>query len=185
MLKQAKSGFTLAELLIALAILGVIATFTIPKVLTTAGDGQNTAIFKEAASMISGAQQGVQQQSGITVTTATHDFTPFMNYVNRTTDGTAIDNATTDIACTAAIPCINLHNGGVIGYTNAQAYTAGTTGTHYITFYVDPDGTGTTSQEPTAVVVYGNGRLTSGSFATGTVGSAGLAIVADPAYAAW
>ena len=33
-------GFTLAELLISLAILGVIATFTIPKIIGAAGNGQ-------------------------------------------------------------------------------------------------------------------------------------------------
>ncbi|MEB3287336.1 MAG: prepilin-type N-terminal cleavage/methylation domain-containing protein [Vampirovibrionales bacterium] len=40
-------AFTLAELLIALAILGVIATFTIPKVLTAQADQQKKAVFKE------------------------------------------------------------------------------------------------------------------------------------------
>lgn len=42
-----RHGFTLAELLIALVILGVLATFTIPKVLGTANSSERTSVFKE------------------------------------------------------------------------------------------------------------------------------------------
>ena len=48
-------GFTLAELLISLAILSVLATFTIPKVLTSSQDGERIAIFKETISAINQA----------------------------------------------------------------------------------------------------------------------------------
>ncbi len=44
---KAKFGFTLAELLIALAILGVIVTFTIPKILNSQTNNQKKAVFKE------------------------------------------------------------------------------------------------------------------------------------------
>lgn len=47
-----QKAFTLAELLIALAILGVIATFTIPKVLTANQNGTFKAIGKETAAML-------------------------------------------------------------------------------------------------------------------------------------
>lgn len=53
-------AFTLAELLIALVILGVIATFTIPKVLTTQQNSQRTAVFREViASLYQVAEAGV------------------------------------------------------------------------------------------------------------------------------
>jgi prepilin-type N-terminal cleavage/methylation domain-containing protein len=52
-----RPAFTLAELLIALAILGVIATFTIPKVLQSQQDSKKTAIFKETIAAIAGVVQ--------------------------------------------------------------------------------------------------------------------------------
>jgi prepilin-type N-terminal cleavage/methylation domain-containing protein len=45
-------GFTLAELLIALAILGVISTFTIPKLLTASANQKRNAILKECIGVI-------------------------------------------------------------------------------------------------------------------------------------
>lgn len=50
-----RKGFTLAELLICLAILGVIAIFTIPKVLTSVQNNQKATIFKEIIATFSQA----------------------------------------------------------------------------------------------------------------------------------
>ena len=41
------AGFTLAELLVSLAILGVLATFSVPKILAAQQNGQKTAVFRE------------------------------------------------------------------------------------------------------------------------------------------
>jgi prepilin-type N-terminal cleavage/methylation domain-containing protein len=55
------SGFTLSELLIAIAILGVIATFTLVKVLQVTDTAQNKAKFKEAiATLNTPLFEGVQ-----------------------------------------------------------------------------------------------------------------------------
>lgn len=48
-------GFTLAELLIAIAILGVISTFSIPKVLNALQDNRKAALFKEVIATLNGA----------------------------------------------------------------------------------------------------------------------------------
>ncbi|MCE3235965.1 MAG: hypothetical protein K0Q50_2145 [Vampirovibrio sp.] len=50
-------GFTLAELLISLSILGIIATFTIPKLLMNQRVSAYNASAHESAASISGAYQ--------------------------------------------------------------------------------------------------------------------------------
>jgi prepilin-type N-terminal cleavage/methylation domain-containing protein len=47
-------GFTLAEVLIALALLGIIAAFSIPQVLQNVQSAQQNAILKETVSILSG-----------------------------------------------------------------------------------------------------------------------------------
>ncbi|MGE0199649.1 MAG: type II secretion system protein [Candidatus Melainabacteria bacterium] len=176
---KSSKGFTLAELLIALAILGVIATFTIPKVLQASGEGQNTSIAKETISMVSGAFSAYQLSNPIATTTTTANLTTNMNYVS-------FDTATATVfTCIPANPCLVLHSGAWMQYTAAQAYTAGTTSTHYITFNVDPDGAGTVGHF--SILQMANGRVTTGGNSTGlTQGSAGATLVTtDPAYVTW
>lgn len=48
-----KSGFTLAELLISLAILGIIATFTIPKILSSTDTSAKKSVFRETIATMS------------------------------------------------------------------------------------------------------------------------------------
>lgn len=64
-----QNGFSLAELLLALLILGQIATFTIPKVLTAQQNAQREAVFKETYATLAellyrGYQQGHIYESG-------------------------------------------------------------------------------------------------------------------------
>lgn len=49
------TGFTLAELLIALLILGEIATFTTPKISSSSQNAQKNAVFKEMIGALSEA----------------------------------------------------------------------------------------------------------------------------------
>lgn len=182
MFKQAKSGFTLAELLIALAILGVIATFTIPKVLNSSASSENTAIFKEAAGMVSGAFSAYQLENTVSTTTQPQDLTQFMNFVSVSAADGDITTPGTTCSGTGNIECLRLHNGSVLGYDTDQVFTT-TTG-HYLTFELDPDGDGATTAS--TIAIYGNGRLTSGANTTGTLGVGGLAAIAtDPDYVDW
>jgi prepilin-type N-terminal cleavage/methylation domain-containing protein len=52
-----RDGFTIAELLIALLILGEIATFTIPKIISSQQNAQKMAVFKETLAAISTANK--------------------------------------------------------------------------------------------------------------------------------
>lgn len=114
-------GFTLAELLIALALLGVIATFTIPKILNAQQSSASLAKAKEVAAMISGAYQQAQAAGNASSSTKPGDLTQYMNYVKLDTSGTLIGAYPSwagtagggTNACDATRPCLILHNGGL------------------------------------------------------------------------
>lgn len=177
-----QKGFTLAELLIALAILGTIATFTIPKVLQSSNNSQATAIAKDVAGMIAGAYQAYQLENTGGAATTASNIAAYMNYVKLSTanDGLCSSRSlggTTD-------PCIQLHNGGVIHYYTANSF-GGTTNSHTLVFNIDPDGNKTGFSTATLVLFY-NGRLTTGAQA-GTITTAGIGattsyMTTDPAY---
>ncbi|HEY9685571.1 MAG TPA: type II secretion system protein [Coleofasciculaceae cyanobacterium] len=162
-----KLGFTLAELLIALAILGVIATFTIPKVLQSTTSGQNTAVAKEAASMVSGAFTAYQLNNSIADATTPGVFTQYMNYVSTDAATTGIGTAAGQTGlqdCNVAnVVCLKLHNGAILQYGATEKFK-GTTTTSAVHFNVDPDGTGTGAGRIT-FVQFINGRMTTGGVA--------------------
>ena len=180
-------GFTLAELLIALAILGVIATFTIPKVLTSSTNGQMTAIAKEVAGMISGAQQAKTQVASIASTEGPNDLTSYMNYVKMDTSAAFITTGPSTVpVCNAGSgsTCLHLHNGGVLQYENDQDF-GGTSATHAVYFNLDPDGT--SAQLPITFVLSYNGRLTTGANSTVnvdhlTTANGAVKVATDPPY---
>jgi prepilin-type N-terminal cleavage/methylation domain-containing protein len=182
---KSNSGFTLAELLIALAILGVIATFTIPKIIGSASNGQNTAIAKEAASMISGAYSTYTLTNGAATGIGASALTQYMNFVSAAT-ATDLADSTSGLnlaACSATFACLRLHNGAIVQYDTAQTF-GGSTVNHAVPFNVDPDGTG--PQGAITFWQFYNGRLSTGGQA-GTPTSAGGTITTtttDPAYLA-
>ncbi|HEY9687586.1 MAG TPA: prepilin-type N-terminal cleavage/methylation domain-containing protein [Coleofasciculaceae cyanobacterium] len=193
MLHRASHGFTLAELLIALMILGEIATFTIPKVLSAQQDQSFRAKAKEAAGMITDAMTVYQRQNGLSSATTVDELTQYMNYVKVTT--TLVDDnpgqVTTDCSA-ASFGCLLLHNGGVLVYQTTTSFS-GTGSTNAIWFDLDPDGkvTGGANDAGTAVqfALYYNGRLTSGSnVLANTVSSTytfGPADEPDPPWFSW
>lgn len=165
-------GFTLAELLIALAILGVIATFTIPKVLVTQQAAKEKAIAKEAIAAISNAFQVYGLENMISASSSPKDLTPYLNYVRLDTASTdAFDFPGSGVGdCDPASPCVYLHNGAVIQlYGNTFG---GTANTNMVWFLIDPDGsrTGSPSGGGLEVAIYYNGRIA--TWPTLTPGSA-------------
>jgi prepilin-type N-terminal cleavage/methylation domain-containing protein len=123
---NSRQGFTLAELLIALAILGVIATFTIPKVLQAQQDNKFKAIAKEAAASISGAYEAYRQNNTPSGATRFRDLTPYLNYAAVDTSGAnMVDDLQTSgtVVCNnAGTNCLRLHNGAVILYGPNTAF---------------------------------------------------------------
>jgi prepilin-type N-terminal cleavage/methylation domain-containing protein len=193
-----KLGFTLAELLIALAILGVIATFTIPKVLQAQQNASYNAMGKEAAAMISAAYQ-IHQRNGLAnVSTAPSDLFQYMNYI-ATNNGAPIDGLQGwggTSPCTPPYSCIRLSNGSVLTADQPTATFGGTATTNAIIFTYDPDGkvTDSTTNGPAKSVrfyLYFNGSIkTWGDMLPGTVNSwnypgGGPRPDSDPPWFSW
>ncbi len=192
-------GFTLAELLIALAILGVIATFTIPKILTAQQDQKNNAVVKEVAAAIAAAYQAHKLSGADVSIMKAHAITSYLNYVSLDSSS-FVDSlpGTLSYTCgTGGRPCFRLHSGAVLRYYGDNFCNGTPTG---IPYEVDPDGvySGTTNGPGKAVrfFLYSDGRITTeGTLATATVWSADgsstcgfsrSAIAAsDPAWFTW
>lgn len=160
------SGFTLAEVLIALVILGVIATFTIPKILQSQQSSQKNAIAKEIMASVSGAYEVYRHQNTITASTGMDDLIASLNYVKADT-ASMIDHkpgvASADCS-SASVKCYKLHNGAMLWYSTTAGHFTGTTSGDYLLFLVDPDGiynNGDASGKAVELFLYTTGRLTS------------------------
>jgi prepilin-type N-terminal cleavage/methylation domain-containing protein len=194
------SGFTLAELLIALAVLGVIATFTIPKVLQSQQDSKFQAVFREDLSVLSQAFENYKIKNRVTASTGNLDLTPFINYVRVNTSGLQLDSdyySTGPATCDgSSYICLLMHNGSVIMASNGDTF-GGTATTNALFFEIDPDGKITESGSPyhgngklTDMMLYNTGRLKSyGTCDPGTTSSWWTPACpqpgADPTYVGW
>ena len=180
-------AFTLSELLIALAILGIIASFTIPKVLESANSSKHSAAAKEAAAMISGAFSTYKLEASVSSTTTAGVLTSYMNFVTTDTDNNNSSVPAGQAAignCSSTQVCLMLHSGGTLAY-NTGASFGGTAATNAIYFNFDPDSTGSAAGGVTFIQYYDR-RITSNSnAATGTTtGGTQVAPVSDPPWLA-
>lgn len=138
---KALPGFTLAELLVALLILGEISTFTIPKILSAQSTSSKIAAAKEACSTV----DQVYYQYMLNNTVDPNAFTleqliPNINYVKQITDGSTVDNTvgfTGTQSCGSSVTCLKMHTGGILFWFKNLTINAG--GGH-MPIYYDPDG---------------------------------------------
>lgn len=183
-IRRSNKGFTLAELLIALAILGVIATFTVPKILSASANGQNTSVAKEAASMISAAYSTYTLNNTLTTATTAGAITQYFNYVATDTGTTYTGSAGTALqACSATVVCLKLHNGAILQYDTGETF-GGTGAANGIVLNLDPDGQGT--QGRISFIQFYGGRTTTIGQNGGNPTTGGTATITnqatDPAY---
>lgn len=191
-----RSGFTLAELLIALTIMAEIATFTIPKLLLTLQNQMNNARAKEVIAMIGSAVPAMQKDGVWTDTMVGAKIIPYLNYmaIDNTSLIDANPNSGTPINCASGGSCIRLHNGGMLWFGGSNF--GGTNTTNVITFIFDPDGTynaGTgMADAPGKGIKFGiyyTGRITTrGALVTGSQDSGNSyspSPAADPSWFSW
>ncbi|MGE0200735.1 MAG: type II secretion system protein [Candidatus Melainabacteria bacterium] len=189
--KHRQAGFTLAELLIALAIMGVIITMVIPKVLTAQGN-RYSAVGSEMAATVSGAVNVYRRESALGADTTMADLAQYMNYV--TVDATSIIDdieGNTSLDCSAAT-CLRFVNDGVL-YFDPTVSFGGTETTNALWMVVDPDGRycGSTNCAGKSMeyFVYYNSRVTTlQNITPGTVSSDATrnpVANADPAWSPW
>jgi prepilin-type N-terminal cleavage/methylation domain-containing protein len=181
-------AFTLAELLIALAILGVIAGFTIPKVLQSQQDNRNNATAKEAAAAFVNAYQAYKLQNAVSGSTSSSALTPYLNYIRRDTVS-VIDRSTTGTAnCSDSWNiCLVLANGGVLRAMSVGF--GGTATTNALTFNFDPDGKASSIKGVEFRLYYDGALRTTGTGRPATYDAGGgpwdPVPSADPAWFGW
>lgn len=190
-------GFTLAEVLIALALLGAIAAFTIPKIMVSQNNARFNSIAKETMATISEAYVLLKQSKNYEIPTTTigADLFPFMNTlgpVSVSIDSVPVDSTIYDCS-SAEYVCHRLSNGSVLLAHSASGiplYSFGGTSTgHAINFLLDPDGRQTNKQDSIAIWIFYNGKVTTASHLppTGALRSSGAPQFPynDPAWFQW
>jgi len=189
-----KKGFTLAELLITLQILAIIAAFTIPKIIGSQQNSRYKAIAKEDIASVAAAYQLYTFSTTPLASTTGGALTPYLNYVKLDTSGVTVDDIQGfgTLPCDATAPCMRMHNGGTIQITPYSF--SGTATTNAIRFKIDPDGRvtdGTTNGpgKSLSVRVYIGGRVTSeDNMLPNTCDSYGCfspALGQDPSWFSW
>jgi len=159
-MKKSNSAFTLAELLIALMILGEIATFTIPKILTSQQTQQNNAKAKEIFSTVAAAYQVYTSNNGFSGSAPITAITQYMNYLkvdsSSTLDGSQNDSAS--YSCGSRV-CLKMQNGATVAFGTVNSF-GGTNTTNMQWFLVDPDGAYGADASSVWGILYYNGRVT-------------------------
>jgi prepilin-type N-terminal cleavage/methylation domain-containing protein len=164
-------GFSLVELLIALAIMGILAAFTIPPLFQVPASSQTrkySAIATDTAFMILVAYEQYRAANPtVSMSTTAGALTPYMNYVSTDTSTPVDDWQTgTTWGCNTTQRCLRLHNGAILIYDDTDFnFRAGSTNNdNVLLFQIDPDGKvtdGTTNGpgKALAIVLYYDGYV--------------------------
>jgi prepilin-type N-terminal cleavage/methylation domain-containing protein len=167
---QPSPGFSLVEVLITLGLIGILAAFTVPKVLGSPNSTQSSkynAVLKDGANAVLAAYEQYRlTNTNVPSTFSMAALTPYLNYVKLDTTilidseqgGTSLNCADTNQQC------LLLHNGGILWHQKTNVQFGGTSDTNAIYFLFDPDGKySNTTNGPGKSVrlqLYRDGRIT-------------------------
>ena len=188
-----RKGFTLVELLIGLAVLGVIATFTIPKMLNLPAQQKALSVSKEAAAFVGEGLLHYKTSNAITASTGMTEIMSFLNTLPRQTTGD-IDHKPGLGTLDCSYPgnhCYPLYSGAALFFTTDSNYSrfGGVSSDHALLFSIDPDGK-VSDAKAVEFVLYTNGFLrTTGTMKSGTYNGGGGPWVpiasSDPDWFKW
>ncbi|MEB3246017.1 MAG: type II secretion system protein [Vampirovibrionales bacterium] len=191
------AGFSLVDTLIALSLIGIIASFTMQKVLIAQANQKYRAMAQEAAAMIAEGYQKYLFDGGTVTTFTLNNLLPYLNYV-RVDTTTPIDDWNTGYSwgCNTTVRCLVFHNGAKMTFNNTASFS-GSSNLHYLGFQFDPDGTYSGSATGSGLNVkavslnlYANGFITSrGTLKANSIDRNGIVQQPypplDPSWFAW
>jgi type II secretory pathway pseudopilin PulG len=156
-------GFTLAELIISIGVLGVMASVSIPKLVNVQYRQKMNTVGKEIAATMTEAHTQAKLAGRLRSTTSLYDLMTYVNTAQMKTSGLVDDTAgSTSLDC-ASLDCYVFSNGAVLVDTGTSF--GGEGNLNALLFHLDPDGkySGSSSGSGKAGVffIYYNGRITS------------------------
>lgn len=191
-----RQGFSLAEILIALTLLGILSAFAVPKLLNSVNNSQSgkfSAITKDmATAILSAYNQYKETNASVATTTKGVDILANTNYIKIETSGTIDDVYGYGTGtCSAASQCYRYPNGGVLLMDTTESFNGKST-TNAVAFWFDPDGKVTngggasTDGKAIRLLLYYDGKIrTWGTVLPGTTSSTvgwGGYSVSDPPW---
>jgi prepilin-type N-terminal cleavage/methylation domain-containing protein len=142
-------GFSIAEVLIGLALMAVLATFAISKIFNSNNNNteyRNKVLIQETAHAVEAAYAKYRLNNNPTAATTFADVTPYINYIKVDTTAKTIDEdppSVATIACNGFVgaACLLMPNGVYILYSSSPtAAFADTSNKHALWIQVDPNG---------------------------------------------
>jgi type II secretory pathway pseudopilin PulG len=201
-----RMGYSLAELIIAMAVLGLVAAMVVPSILANVGTQQNQTLANDAKLLVSGAFADYELAT-LNVPSSfalpqLETYLPFAKNLSAAGENVLIDcppqGTALPLGCTGTAPrtasltaanpaytVLRLKSGALLVYPKTWTF-AGTSTLNALPFVVDPNGKQNQGSDSVEYWLYTNGTvLTRQTLTSNTVNSAGTFSSvgsSDPAY---